>query len=242
MTPEQSFIASALFVGFFVIWLLWSLLKWPSLIDLLKSNDAANWVQAFGAIAAILVSAYIARSDTRAREKEKIAEHEKEMRRIAFYINRSELLPSISRLLQINDFLPKAEKTIKRGEIKYKNIFFWVMTNNAVAKINSVVQEIDATTMMELRTSIFYKEFQRIFDGILILAPMFNDFKMRLNYEGGFGTPLYYFQMQRNYSGDILKHLDGDIFYYMQEIELIIFDIRESFVYIDGKINRDLPE
>lgn len=236
---DCAFFGAALILGFFVVWFLWTALKLPTLLVLLQHKDAAAWVQAFGSISAILVTAYIARRDTRARNEEKEALHKKEMRRIAFFINRSDLFSSISRLLQIVDYFPRIEKTIKRGNIKYKNIFFWIMTNNAVSDINSAFQKIDAATMMELRTSIFYKEFQRMFDGVSILESMFDDFKIRLDYKGGFGLLEHYFVMYQKYPEEILKNLDGDILDCMDNIELIIDELKESFIFIDRQINHN---
>lgn len=59
MTRDQSLIASVLFVGFFVVWFLWSVLKWPSLIELLDKPNAAAWVQALGSIGVLAYSWHV---------------------------------------------------------------------------------------------------------------------------------------------------------------------------------------
>lgn len=54
MTREQSFIASTMFVGFFVVWFLWAAVGQSVLCWIESHPGTASWVQAIGGLLAII--------------------------------------------------------------------------------------------------------------------------------------------------------------------------------------------
>lgn len=86
MTPEQSLIASALFVGFFVIWFWWGAVGDDFICWIGGKDNLSGWVQAVGAIIALFVTAYIARLDGVHRKKEQNRRDKAEIREIKFHL------------------------------------------------------------------------------------------------------------------------------------------------------------
>lgn len=181
MTRDQSFIASALFVGFFVIWFLWAELKWPSLNVLLKNNNAAAWVQAFGSISAILITAFIARYDSRKRVEKDKDVHAKEMRRIFYFLNKTGLSESLYFLLTRYE----NSKLTKFGEtdIRYTNIYFIICVTEVIRRAFEVVKDLESSASIELLTSKCGDEFFVIFNTVQSLNGFCNLKDLNLNFD-----------------------------------------------------------
>ena len=69
MTRCQSFIGSALFVGFFVIWFLWEFVSFDPFVRLLGNEKIAAWIQAFGSLIALAVAIWVSGSHIRMERK-----------------------------------------------------------------------------------------------------------------------------------------------------------------------------
>jgi len=88
MTRQQSFIAAAVFVGFFVLWFLWAAVG-PSVICWIEDHPGiASWVQAVGSISAIWFAFYVARYQAILSEKKALIARKKRIRAYAVVIEK----------------------------------------------------------------------------------------------------------------------------------------------------------
>lgn len=89
MTPNQSMVAAAAFVGVFVIWFLWVALDIPPPFTLLAHRDAATWVQAIGSLVMVGISVFIFYAGESRREAERHEEKRLDLDEARFFFLRN---------------------------------------------------------------------------------------------------------------------------------------------------------
>lgn len=89
MTPHQSMIAAAVFVGVFVLWFFWAALDIPSPFALLAHRDAAPWVQAIGSLIMVGIAVFTFYAGESRREVERQEEKKLDLDEAKFFLLRN---------------------------------------------------------------------------------------------------------------------------------------------------------
>lgn len=144
MSSWQALTASTLFVSFFVIWFLWGALDWPSLSVLLKSKDAASWVQAVGSLILVGVTVFIFYIGEEGRKRDKKEDKAKDIDEARIYIlSNSNLFSSIEFFLELDDIYQYSGKRVgsPNNIYYYPALNYFLIYKDAVQELNWMYEE-----------------------------------------------------------------------------------------------------
>lgn len=235
MTSGCALFISSLLVGFFVVWFLWVSLEWEPLTYWFRSSAAAAWAQAIGSFAAILVTAYIARRDTRMRNDEKDALHAKEMRKISYYFNNSGL-PEQLFLFEnrINNFEVLSLNNIK---FEYKYIYLFIAGQSLARSLNETLIRMDSVARMELETSVLSDEFFSMFNAINGISGQFEVDYPNVKFDKNLFFIKSYIKMLSENDVDTLNDFNQQLSISMDFAKMCYFNLREAESSIRFKLN-----
>ena len=144
MTPNQSMVAAALFIGFFATWFFWNALEFPTLIELLRHKDAAAWVQAIGALIMVGLTVALFYLGEYRRNEERLEEKKLEMDEAKFYflLNGASFTTIYTYPLPNQFTFYDPNKIGERGTIlHYPAVFLFMQVYPQLEKLHAEFQE-----------------------------------------------------------------------------------------------------
>lgn len=215
MTRDQSFVAAAVFVSFFVLWFLWAAAGDRFICWIGGKDNLSGWVQAIGSIAAILVTAYIARKDSVERDREKNIELQKELKKIKFYLGERKFLNSF---LNYEYRYKRVEKDYFGNNEhikKYKNIYVFILTKKYINQAFLELSELSDDDRFLFYTCCLGEDFSKIFRAIIFINQTYNDifdiWQRKYNYNSEESAKIF---IEKNNKEEIFeenKNLEDDI-------------------------------